>query len=161
MTTVRAALAGWVALLLLGLLAPLSLGVGGASVSFWLVPLIAVHLWPRAARMDASAALVFATGVALDYALGLRLGTMGLVLLGWMLVARPDLREDEAMGELRLMASFVAGLLVVTVAMALLWRDGGVLAALWPDALAAAILFPLVLRLLRLGGRRDLRAGLA
>ena len=157
--TLGFALLGALGFVLLGLLAPLGMTIGGVAVSLWMLPLIAVHLWPTDAHMGWSVAFLLGLGVVADHALGFRLGTVSLASLAWLVVARPDLRDSEEMSELSLFALFALGLLAVVVVAGGLARSLDTVRGLWPDALAALVVFPLALRLLRLLGRSDLAFG--
>ena len=149
------AFAGALAFFLLGLFAPLGLNLGGVNIALWMLPLVAVHLWPRDAQVGLSCLLLLALATILDMALGLRLGTYPILALTWFALTRPDLREDE-LRELTTWLLFALGTALVLGLIALVNRSAQTLLDLAPDAAVAVLAFPLVLRALRGLGRRDL-----
>jgi len=155
--TLLDALLGALGLVVLGILAPLGLNLGGVGLALWLLPLIAVHLWPRDANVGLSCLLILVLGTALDMALGLRLGTYPLLALTWYWLIRPDLRTDP-FHELGSWLLFALGIALVLALIAGVNRSLATLVDLLPDALVAIPVFPLVLRAYRVSGRSDLAA---
>ena len=141
--------------LLLGVVAPLGINLGGVNIGLWMLPLVAVHLWPRDAQVGLSSLFLLALGTALDMALGLRLGTYPILALTWFALTRPDLREDE-LRELTTWLLFGLGIALTLGLIAVVNRSIQTALDLAPDAAVAVLAFPLVLRALRGLGRRDL-----
>ena len=143
------ALIGAIGYLVLQLLAPIGVGLGNLTLSLWLVPLLAIHLWPRYASTGWSVLLILAVAFAADLAGGLRLGTSALLALLLFGAIRPDLRPDD-IGELRMWLTFSVAILALVSLVALATGEWRSPLGLLIDALVAIALFPLVFRLLRL-----------
>lgn len=149
-----AAFAGVLGYLGFVLLAPVNLGGGAFGISFWLLPLIAVHLWPRGAPVGLSAGLLLLAGLLADMWIGLPLGTSPLIALVWWAMTRPDTRDEDA-GETAMWVSFAVGVAAVVGVTVLVGGQSGGLGA--PDVLSSTVMdgtlavlaFPLGFRILR------------
>ena len=148
------ALVGALGYLGLQLLSPISVGLGQVVFSLWLVPLVAIHLWPRYASVGASVLLILIIGFAADLAGGLRLGTHPLLALGLFALIRPDVRPEDA-GELRMWFTFAVTLTALIATAALFTGEWRQPLGLLLDVLVAVALFPLLFRLLRLARGRS------
>ena len=144
------AFAGALGMAAFALLAPVNLGGGAFGISFWLLPLIAVHLWPRGAPVGLSAALVLFIGGLADMWAGLPLGTYPLIGTVWWTLTRPDTRDEDAT-ETTMWIAFAVGVAVVVGATVLVGGRGAadVLSSTVMDGILAVLAFPLGFRALR------------
>lgn len=144
------AFAGALGYVAFALVSPLNLGGGAFGISLWLVPLIAVHLWPRDAHVGLSGVLLLGLGLLGDMYVGLSAGTTALAALLWFALTRPDRREGEV-GENRLWLTFGIGIALVVAATILLSgpKAPAVLTSVVMDGLVAVLAFPVGYRILR------------
>ena len=144
------ALVGALGYLAFALVSPLNLGGGAFGISLWMLPLIAVHLWPRGANILMSGLLLLGLGLVGDLYVGLSAGTTPLATLLWFSLTRPDRREDEV-SEGRLWLTFGIGMALVVAATILLSgpKAPTVLTSTVMDGLVAVLAFPVGYRILR------------
>ena len=146
--TLTAALWGALGYLLLQCVAPLAVGIGGVTLSLWLFPLAAIHLWPRQSLIGLNVVLLLLIGFAVDLATGLRLGTSPLIALIYFAVLRPDQR-DRNIRALRLWFSFLIGITLTVITLAAVTRSWSDFLGLAIDGAVAVALFPLAYWLLQ------------
>ena len=132
------------------LFAPVNLGGGAFGISFWMLPLIAIHLWPRGAPVGLSAGLILVAGLLIDLWTGLPAGTSPLIALVWWAMTRPDNRDEDAV-ESTMWITFAVGIGIVVFATVLVAGRGGadVVSSTVMDGLLAVLAFPLGFRILR------------
>ena len=147
--TLAAALWGALGYVLLQCFAPIAVGVGQVTLSLWLVPLAAIHLWPRQSTIGPNVVLILIIGFLVDLATGLRLGTSPLIALVYFFVLRPDQR-DRNLRAVQLWLSFIIGILITVITLIVVLQSWDEWLPLAIDGLVAIFLFPLVYRLLRI-----------
>gem|GEM_PF-2580964 len=147
--TLTASLWGALGYIVLQCFAPLSIGVSNITFSLWLIPLAAIHLWPRESMIGWNVVLLLLFGFVVDLATGLRLGTSPLMALIYFAVLRPDLR-DRNLRAMRLWGSFAIGVIITLLALVAVLRSWDEIIPLAIDGAVAIILFPIAYRLLRL-----------
>ncbi len=138
---------GIVMMLLLTIIGVLSVNLFGRSVSFSLLPLLGVILWPRGSSPVASILAMLIFGLLLDFLTAGPLGLWALVYLIVFALFKPHQRLKPHTFRTASRQVFGGLILALVLAFGLAWFASGHrpdLVLMLPPLLAVIVLFPLI-----------------